>query len=111
MILSTRTDSSLLFVFHGFSADGQEEAWIHQEQAVPEKGQETDQEIFIEHPTPAEAHSGREGGREKRQTFKIQAATENPPIKDEEEDLSCPALSPGGPNTFPPTRRSSSDLC
>lgn len=37
------------------STDGQEETGIHQEQAVPQEGQETDQEVFIESPPPKEA--------------------------------------------------------
>lgn len=31
-----------------FSSDRQKEAWIRQKQAVPQEGQETDQEVFIE---------------------------------------------------------------
>lgn len=48
------------------SADSQEEAGIHQEQAFPQEGQETDQEIFIESPPPTEAHCGQEREREKK---------------------------------------------
>lgn len=34
------------------SADCQEEARVHQEQALPQEGQETDQEVFIERRPP-----------------------------------------------------------
>ncbi len=54
-------DASVLLIF--LSADSQEEAGIHQEQAFPQEGQETDQEIFIGSPTPTEAHCGRERGK------------------------------------------------
>ena len=42
------------------SADIQEEEGIHQEQALPQEGQETEQEVFIESPPPTEAHCGRQ---------------------------------------------------
>lgn len=44
------------------SADRQEEARVHQEQAVPQEGQETDQEVFIERRPPSEGHPVDGGG-------------------------------------------------
>lgn len=46
-------------------ADRQEEAGIREEQAVPQEGQETDQEISIESPPPTSRHivEGREGNK------------------------------------------------
>lgn len=71
------------------SADSQEEARLHQEQAFPQEGQETHQEIFIERP-PASVTTNRgalwTGERNKSyvktQNFQQkQAAKVNPPIK------------------------------
>lgn len=45
--------AGFLLIF--LSADSQEEAGIHQEQAFSQEGQETDQQIFIESPPPTEA--------------------------------------------------------
>lgn len=88
-----------MFLLLSPSADCQKEAGIHQEQAFPQEGQETDQEIFIESLPPTEAHWTGERGKKKTYTQNFQqkqAATVNPPIEmnKEQQRFSRPPVIP-----------------